>query len=215
MSEFTKIQKYIKCNNEREETVLLASVLEALSTFENVSEKIAQKEAAINEYDTVMLYGQLGKGGGMVADRFFGKELSLLPDWFVLEGRKYCEGALQICDESWLSAAGVKAFIPVGEGGLYKALFRLWEMAGKGFEIDYSVVEVSQFVIELCEIFDFDPWRLLSGDCALIVTDTPGALKGKAQIIGYMNGCKDKLIVHREVVSRLDRPKRDEILRIL
>lgn len=213
--EYNKLLKYIKNNETDKLTTDIKNVLGSAETFLKKGELIAQTEPQIKCHDTVLLYGQIGNGGASIIAEHKKAELFKLPEWFLNEGMKLKEASLKKYTGEFDNIDGIKAVIPVCEGGLYKALFTLWEICSKGFEIDYEKVETDQLVIEICEHYDMDPWRLLSGGCALVVSEKPGALKDKCVPIGYMNDCKDKLIVHREVVSRLDRPKKDEIFKIL
>lgn len=117
---------------------------------------------------------------------------------------------------------GVKLVLPVLEGGIYRSLYQLWKETDTGFTIEYAAVSVEQLVIELCELFDLDPFGLLSGKCSLVVTDSAIDIIKLAKergiscsVIGEMIPGKDKLIYHRENVSRVNRPMRDEIFKVL
>lgn len=140
--------------------------------------------------------------------------LSNSPD-FAAESRKYVGKGL-------LSAHGVSCVLPVCERGIYRELFTIGKESGLGYRVDYSAVPVSQYTIEFCEIMDMDPWHLLSGGCCIILTERGNELVHTlisegydAALIGYMTDDKDKIVHHREVLSRVNRPTPDEILELL
>ena len=190
-------------------------------SFNVVQETDLSKYGNLSDYE-IVICGQIGKAGtSLICNLKRDVLYSKLNNRFVdsgLDMLAFGPDSSDIMLPDTISAIT----IPVGEGGLYKALFSLWQLAGLGFSIEYSLVPVKQVTIEACEIFDLDPWQLLSGKCSLFITDHPEALKRHfkeqgviCETIGHMLPGKDKLICHRENVSRLNRPGPDEILKII
>ena len=52
---------------------------------------------------------------------------------------------------------------PMGEGGIFTALWRLAEEAGAGLEADLRKIPIRQETVEICEYFDLNPYNALSG----------------------------------------------------
>lgn len=190
-----------------------------------VSEKVqlpAEKtETELKGDETIIICGEIAAGAIGYFAKFRREELiQHFPKWLADEAMKVAEGALLYPDFEKIHSA--KAIIPVAEGGMYKAIFDIWSKYQKGFEIDYSAVPVSQISVEICEMYDLDPWRVFSGGCCLMIADNAKRVKSEleaqgftAKTVGYVRDDKDKLICHRETVSRADRPKRDELLGVL
>ncbi|MBE6004063.1 MAG: hypothetical protein E7232_08285 [Lachnospiraceae bacterium] len=78
---------------------------------------------------------------------------------------------------------GVSKIFPVNKGGVLKALWDFCEAEaldpetgkkkgnGVGCRFRYDRIPVSQFTIEICEIFDLSPFRLWSEKCWLMAMD--------------------------------------------
>ena len=50
----------------------------------------------------------------------------------------------------------------MGEGGFLSALWKMAEASQVGLEMDFSKVPIRQETIEICEIFDINPYKLNS-----------------------------------------------------
>ena len=78
---------------------------------------------------------------------------------------------------------GVTGILKVEKGGILKALWDFCEAAaldpetgrkkgyGLGCEFRYDSIPVSQFTMEICELFDVLPYRLWSRDCFLMTME--------------------------------------------
>ena len=85
--------------------------------------------------------------------RDFGKLLSVVPDGRV---------AMEI---------GVSAMHDVTEGGIFGALWEMASASGVGLEVDLRKIPIRQETIEVCEVFDINPYMLISSGAMLIGTD--------------------------------------------
>lgn len=110
---------------------------------------------------------------------------------------------------------------PLGEGGIFTALWRLAQEEDCGLEVDLRSIPVKQEVIEICEYFDLNPYNMLSGGALLIgvpdglaMVSRLRARKIPAALIGRTTGGNDRLIYNQEHVRYLDRPRREELYRI-
>ena len=85
---------------------------------------------------------------------------------------KDCERTGQLIQNGEQPAAGKKeaedlpAFagtaVPIEEGGLWAALWKLGESAQTGLTVDASAIPVRQEVVEICELLEMDPYSLPS-----------------------------------------------------
>lgn len=117
---------------------------------------------------------------------------------------------------------GVTEWEEAAEGGIHTALWNLSGAYMTGFEIDLHKIPVKQETIEVCERYDLNPYDLLCKNCVLLVADNGGQVVqalGKrgipAQCIGTVNRGIKREICYGEVHGFMDRPKMDEIYKIL
>ena len=64
--------------------------------------------------------------------------------------------------------SGASARYLMGEGGFLAALWKIAEASGVGLSADIRSVPIRQETIEICEIFDVNPYKLLSGGSILL-----------------------------------------------
>lgn len=121
---------------------------------------------------------------------------------------------ISLAPEAAVAAPYCAIMHDVSEGGLHAALWQLGEQSGLGVHVDFEKILVYQETIEVCELFDLNPYTLISGGTLLAVTDQGEKLTEllnqngiRAQVIGYMTGKKEKVIQHGEECRYLERPK--------
>ena len=117
--------------------------------------------------------------------------------------------------------AGVDALAPVGKGGIFAALWNMSEYSGLGFNIDFKAIPVRQEIIEICEMYDINPYELSSAGSLLMTADRGcdivELLRAEginAVVIGKTTDNNDKLIVNDDENRYMDIPKRDEIYKV-
>ncbi len=118
--------------------------------------------------------------------------------------------------------AGVTEAEPAEDGGIMNSLWNLLEAHGLGCTIELRAIPIRQETVEVCEVFDLNPYRLSSGGCLLMAADNGltalNALR-KRGVEGAVIGKAEKGIARRilngETETFLDRPKPDEIEKIL
>lgn len=117
---------------------------------------------------------------------------------------------------------GASEWEEVGEGGIHTALWNLSGAYMTGFEVNLHLIPVKQETIEVCERYDLNPYDLYSSNCMLLVADNGGHLvkalaeRGiPAECIGVVNRGIKREICYGEVHGFMDRPKKDELYRIL
>jgi hydrogenase expression/formation protein HypE len=119
-------------------------------------------------------------------------------------------------------ACHVKAMHDVAEGGIFGALWDMAEAAKVGLDIDFKKIPVRQEIIEICEIFDVNPYELDSTGSLLVTADNGSDIIGKlrengicAEIIGKTTQGNDRVIRNHDEVRYLDTPKQDEVYRFI
>ena len=118
--------------------------------------------------------------------------------------------------------AGASALYAMGEGGFLSALWKMAEASEVGLEADFRKVPIRQETIEVCEIFDLNPYKLQSDGAVLIGIRGGEALVQRlrnegfmAEIIGQTNSGNDRLLYSGGNVRYLERPAEDELYRII
>lgn len=102
----------------------------------------------------------------------------------------------------------------LSEGGIYAGLWELGEALHTGFEVVLKDFVIRQETIEVCELFDLNPYGLVSGGCLLGVTDHGEEVVEElreagilAKIIGHLTDGSDRLMIMGEQKRFLDPPK--------
>lgn len=118
--------------------------------------------------------------------------------------------------------AGATALYAMNEGGFLCALWKMAEASQVGLEMDFTKVPIRQETIEICEIFDINPYRLRSGGALLIGVPAGEGLVHKlhrmgvmAAVIGQANAGNDRLLYYNGNARYLDRPTEDEIYKVI
>ena len=117
--------------------------------------------------------------------------------------------------------SGASAMHDVSEGGIFGALWELAESAGVGLEIDLKKIPIRQETIEICEYFDLNPYKLLSGGSLLIATEDGNGLVMElekadipAVIIGKATDSNDRVLINEDERRFLETTQRDELYNI-
>ncbi len=137
---------------------------------------------------------------------------------FVKTAADLLEG-LSILKEANLAAKfGVSALHDARCGGIYGGLWELSSASGVGMKVYLDKIPLKQETVEICEFYDLNPYRLLSGGSLLIVTEKGYDLvqcleeQGiKATVIGKTTDDNDKIVVREGEEGCLEAPKSDEI----
>lgn len=110
----------------------------------------------------------------------------------------------------------------ITEGGVFAALWNMAERAGIGLRVDLKKIPVRQETIEFCELWNLNPYQLMSTGSLLAITDNGEELVEKlmeagirAEVIGQVTDNNDRIVVNEDETRYLDLPKSDEIHSIL
>lgn len=169
----------------------------------------------------LIVAGYIGLGGTAIAAA---RREQMLLEHFTPQFVERCQNILlqnQLPPLEIFREAGAAEMELSGEGGIMVTLWRLFKEYGLGFEIKLRELPVLQETIEVCEVFDLNPYRLESSGCILLAADHGGdmvySLHNKGiygTVIGKVEaGIKCK-IRNGEICSFLDRPKPDELYKI-
>ena len=119
------------------------------------------------------------------------------------------------------SASKVKEMKAVSEHGIFGALWELSEVTGLGLSVDAKAIPVRQEVIEICNLFDINPYEMKSSGMLIMVTKEPDALIEAlkedgidASVIGSFSDNNDKTVLNGEEKRSLDQIKPDSIYKI-
>lgn len=117
---------------------------------------------------------------------------------------------------------GVSAMHDVTEGGIFGALWEMAEASGVGLEVDLKRIPIRQETVEICEVFDINPYMLISSGAMLIGTDHGSQLVDAleragihAAVVGRATAGNDRVILNGEERRFLEPPKTDELFRAL
>ena len=117
--------------------------------------------------------------------------------------------------KSWLDQATAEKKSPV----------TAWDFSGiycTGLDVDLRLFPVHQAAIEVCELFELNPYRLYSENCVLLAADSGSRLVRElkqagipAAVIGWAEkGIARKLRHGEEAAGYLERPQPDELLKL-
>lgn len=110
--------------------------------------------------------------------------------------------------------SGVSAMHDVSECGIFGALWEIAEASGVGLDIDLKKIPVRQETIEVCEVFDVNPYFLMSGGAMLMIADNGHDLvreleRGQipAAVIGKVTDGNDRIVRNEEEVRYIEPPR--------
>lgn len=116
---------------------------------------------------------------------------------------------------------GVTEWEYVEEGGILAALWNISGAYEQGISFSLLKIPVSQEIIEVCELFDLNPYRLRSGQCVLMVSDHGWDLAERLRDMGIEAAVIGK--VERGIARKmtglgstgfLERPQPDEVWKL-
>ncbi len=109
----------------------------------------------------------------------------------------------------------------ISEGGVFAALWDIAKASSIGLEVDISKIPIKQETIEVCELYDINPYELASSGSMLFVTEQGNSLVASlhakeinAAIIGKITCGNKKLIINGDYKRFLTPSKKDELYKI-
>ncbi|MBQ6786158.1 MAG: hydrogenase maturation factor [Lachnospiraceae bacterium] len=174
------------------------------------------------EQDVVMTKWLGLEGTATITDRKL-RELQTRYPAGILDEVAAFEQYLSIIPEAATAAkSGVSAMQVVREGGIFGALWELAEESDVGLVIDLKKIPVKQETIEVCEFFDANPYKLLSGGSLLFTTDKGMDLVAlleeqgiAATVIGKTIEGNDRILMNEDEKRFLEPAREDELYKVL
>ncbi len=140
---------------------------------------------------------------------------------FIDKAKTFSQMMSIIPEAAVAASSGAGAMHDVSEGGVFGALWELAESAGVGLEIDLKKIPIRQETIEICEYFDMNPYKLLSGGCLLIATEDGNGLVMElekanipAVVIGKATDSNDRVLLNEDERRFLETTQTDELYSI-
>lgn len=120
---------------------------------------------------------------------------------------------MSIIPEAAVAArSGAGALHDVSEGGIFGALWEFAESGGVGLEIDVKRIPIRQETVEICEFFDENPYKIVSGGCLLIAAVDGNAIVRElekegipAVVIGKATDSNDRVLLNEDERRFLER----------
>lgn len=185
--------------------------------------------------DTLVSTAGLEPGDDIVVTKYIGIEGTSILAWdkeevllerlgagFVEEAKEFGKMLSVVPDSKVAMQVGVTAMHDITEGGVFGAL---WEMASAskvGLEVDLKKIPIRQETIEVCEVFDVNPYMLISSGSMLIGTKKGAQLVEAlakegihAAVVGRATNDNDRVIINGEERRFLEPPKVDELYKAL
>lgn len=226
MAELTELAEQYNVEILGGHTEVSAAVTQTLVSVTGVG-RIAQEK--------VISTGGLKVGQDLVVTKWIGLEgtailvaekkeelLAHLPADLVETAGDFSQLLSVVPDSRVAMENGVSAMHDVTEGGIFGALWEMAEASGVGLEVDLKRIPIRQETVEICEVFDINPYMLISSGAMLIGTDHGSqlvdALKRAgihAAVVGRATAGNDRVILNGEERRFLEPPKTDELFRAL
>lgn len=92
----------------------------------------------------------------------------------------------------------------VTEGGIFGALWEMAEASGVGLDIDLKKIPIRQETIEICEVYDINPYLLISSG-AMLIWNRPRKPSGGRAYPGRYPCISDRLCGRRQRPHRAKR----------
>lgn len=188
-----------------------------------INRKDIVKTAGLETGDDIVVTKWAGMEGTAILAKEKEEELKEHFTMNFLEEASSLGKKLSIISEAGIAKrVGVTAMHDVTEGGIFGAL---WEMAAAsdvGLEIHLKKIPIRQETIEICEVFDLNPYQLISSGCLLIGTKQGTRMVDElikagidAAVIGRASEGNDRVVWCGDECRFLEPPKSDELYKVV
>ena len=129
---------------------------------------------------------------------------------------------LSVVPEATIAAAsGATAMHDVTEGGIFGALWEMGAASGVGISAELMKIPIRQETIEVCEVFDINPYRMMSSGSLLIGCPNGNFMVRElekegipAAVIGRATETNDRVVENTNETRFLEPAGSDEIYKI-
>lgn len=161
------------------------------------------------------------EGTSIIAKEKAKELLKKFPESFVKTAQGFDKYLSVVKEAATAVKSNVSAMHDITEGGIFGALWEMAEASGVGLEIELKKIPIRQETVEICEIYDLNPYCLISSGSMLISTKNGHDLVRnleKAGIAGTVIGKaipgNDRVLINDEERRFLEPPKSDEIYKL-
>lgn len=147
--------------------------------------------------------------------------LEILPEELVDTAAAFYKYLSVVPEAAVAMNTGVSAMHDVTEGGIFGALWEMGAASGVGITADLKKIPIRQETIEVCEVFDINPYRMMSSGSMLIGCRNGNLLVEEleksgisAAVIGRANETNDRVIVNDYETRFLEPAGSDELYKI-
>ena len=162
------------------------------------------------------------EGTAILAKEKSGELRTRFPQPFIDKAAVFDQMMSVIPETAVAVKSGVCAMHDVSEGGIFGALWELAECGDVGLEIDLKKIPIRQETIEICEFFDINPYKMMSGGSLLMATEDGNALVRElekagifAAIIGKATASNDRVLLNEDERRFLETTQTDEIYKAI
>ena len=163
----------------------------------------------------VVLSKWIGIEGTIILAKRKEKELrTRFSETFVEQAQSFLQYISVVPEAAVAVKSGVSAMHDVSECGIFGGLWELAEASGVGLDIGLKKIPVRQETIEVCEVFDVNPYFMPSSGAMLMVSDNGHDLvhqleaqKIPAKVIGKVTDGNDRIVRNEEEVRYLEPPR--------
>ena len=169
----------------------------------------------------IIAIGYAGMSGTVkLIDYCHDRLLSRFTDSYIKKCRKIAADGMEVYSEAFLES---EAYIEVGRGGCFAALWDISQLLNKGMVVNYSDIPIRQEIIQICNEMDVNPYELESKGMYLLAVNNGyrmcDSLKEKgivATVIGYTTDNNDKIIKSGEITRYIEKNRgKEELERII
>ncbi len=161
------------------------------------------------------------EGSAIIAEEKREKLLETLPVELVDTAAGFRQYLSVVPEAMAAVETGVSAMHDVTEGGIFGALWEMGAASETGITVELKKIPIRQETIEVCEVFEINPYKMMSSGAMLIGCKNGNLMvevlekRGiPAAVIGRANDTNDRIIVNGEETRFLEPAGSDELYKI-
>lgn len=167
--------------------------------------------------DIIMTGYAADYGAAVIARRFYDELIDRLPVSLVNRSIEYSENKYEFSNDGNIKDCA-DCIWKISDGGVFKALRDMSDNLGTGISVWLDKISIRQETIEICEVYDINPYMLNGMGSLLIISEHGNELVRKLQgegiyaaIIGHTTNNNDKIIINNNEVRYLESRIVDEL----
>ena len=167
--------------------------------------------------DIIMTGYAADYGAAVIAGRFYDELIVRLPVSLINRTIEYSEKKYEAPNSDSIKDYADYVW-KISDGGVFKALRDMSDNYGTGISVWLDKISIRQETIEICEVYDINPYMLNGTGTSLIISEHGNelvrSLQGKgihAAIIGHTTNNNDKIIINNNEIRYLESRIVDEL----